>query len=114
MRSQPILLIQARIRPSILVEFRRWYATVHVPHVLAIPGIVGYRALSFGVGAARSTPNLLSVFAFLDDSVIQAALASSEAQRVRQDWQQWASEVRNLSIQVYTGIDATVSLRHLN
>ncbi|MHB8574535.1 MAG: EthD domain-containing protein [Dehalococcoidia bacterium] len=112
--SRPMLVVRARIHPSRLAEFQEWYRRVHLPHALAIPGIVGYRGLEPPPGAARGMPNVLSLFLFADDSDIQKALQSREAQLARRDWEVWSHAVRDLSIQVYTGLDARVTLRHLN
>jgi uncharacterized protein (TIGR02118 family) len=114
MANRPFLLVRARVHPAQLTEFRRWYRTVHLPHVLGIPGIVGYRGLAFGADANDDAPNVLSVYLFADESVVQKALGSPEAQRARADWAEWAQYVRDLTIQVYAPVDARVNLRHLN
>ncbi len=114
MAGRPFLLVRARVRPALLTEFRRWYRAVHLPHALAIPGIVGYRALVYGEQAPRGAPNVLSVFLFEDESVIQKALQSSEAEQARRDWERWEEHVRDLSIQVYTTFDAATTVRHSN
>ncbi len=114
MAGRPFLLVRARIRPALLPEFRRWYRTVHLPHALSIPGIVEYRDLSFGSQAQHGAPNVLSVFLFKDESVIQKALQSPEAERARRDWERWEGEVRDLTIQVYAVFDTVTTVRHLN
>jgi uncharacterized protein (TIGR02118 family) len=114
MAGRPVMLVHARIRPSILSEFKRWYGSVHVPHVLAIPGVIEYRALLPGPRALPGTPNVLSAFVFEDESVIQKALRSPEAALARRDWERWSEHVRGLSIQIYSAFDAHASVRHLN
>src|SRR5579859_5866139 len=90
MAQRPVLLVRARIDPAALPEFRGWYHRVHLPHVLAIPGVVGYRGLAYGPGAPAGAPNVVSIYLFADESVVQKALGSSEAQRARQDWAEWS------------------------
>lgn len=114
MAQRPLLLVRARIDPAALPEFRAWYHRVHLPHVLAIPGIVGYRGLSYGPGAPPGAPNVVSLYLFADEGVVQKALASAEAQRARADWEQWAGRVRDLAIQIYAPVNARATLRHVN
>src|SRR5436190_15533306 len=102
--ARPFLLVRARVQPRRLAEFRAWYRRVHLPHVLAIPGIVGYRGLQPSDGAPPGSPNVLSVFLFENEGVVQKALQSPEAQRARRDWEEWAEAVRDLSIQIYASM----------
>jgi quinol monooxygenase YgiN len=112
--GRPFLLVQARVRPSRLAEFRRWYLAEHLPHVLAIPGVVEYRLLRWSGTPRRDAPNVMTAFIFKDESVIHEALQSREAQRARRDWERWGGDVRDLSVQVYARMDARASIRHLN
>ena len=114
MAQRPVLLVRARIDPALLPEFRAWYHRVHLPHALAIPGIVGYRGLSYGSGAPPGVPNVVSLFLFAEEGAVQKALASAEAQRARADWEQWAGRVRDLAIQIYAPVNARATLRHMN
>jgi uncharacterized protein (TIGR02118 family) len=114
MAGRPFLFVRARVRPAVLPEFRRWYRTVHVPHALAIPGIVEYRDFAYGPQAAHGAPNVLSVFVFQDETVIQKALQSPEAESARRDWERWEGDVRDLTIQIYAAFDIATTVRHLN
>jgi len=114
MANRPVLVVRARVHPDHLDDFRAWYRRVHLPHVLAIPGIVGYRGLRFSAAGEAETPNVLSIFLFADESVVQKALGSAEAQQAREDWATWAEHVRELSIQIYAALDARATLRHVN
>lgn len=114
MSSAPFLLVRARVRPARLAEFRAWHATVHVPHVLAVPGIVSYRRLTAGPEIVDDGPNHAALFFFRDEEVIQAALSSPQADSARRDWETWASDVRDLSISVFAEMDTRQLLRHLN
>ena len=108
--GRPYLLVRARVDAGRLDEFRRWHHSVHVPHVLAIPGIVEAIHLRAGVDG----PNSLTAYIFQNDAAIQPALSSSEAARARADWQAWLPHLRDLSIQIYTRIGAQPALRHWN
>jgi hypothetical protein len=114
MAGRPFLLVRARVRPALLAEFRRWYRAVHLPHALQIPGVVEHRSLTFGAQAPRGAPNVLSIFIFADESVIQKALQSAEAAQARRDWERWEEHVRDLSIQVYATFDPATTVRHVN
>lgn len=114
MSSAPFLLVRARIRPSRLEEFRVWHAAVHVPHVLAIPGITSYRRLTAGPEIVDDGPNHASLFFFRDENLIQRALSSPEAERARRDWESWAADTRDLSISIFAQLDTRPLLRHLN
>jgi hypothetical protein len=114
LQNRPLLLIQARVRPGVLREFYRWYWTEHVPHVLAIPGIEDHRLIHWLGAPRRDAPNLMSVFAFHDERVIEQAMRSREATLARGDWERWAAEVRGLTVQIYGSLDVRDSLRHLS
>jgi uncharacterized protein (TIGR02118 family) len=114
MSGRPVLVVRARVRPERLEEFRRWYRSVQLPHALKIPGVVGYRGLQHGEKAPASTPNLLSLFIFADEEALRTGLRSPEAARARQDWAAWSDDVRGLSIQVYSTVDARATIRNLN
>lgn len=112
--TNPWLVVRARVQPARLEEFRDWYRRVHLPHAMAIPGIVGYRGLVAAPGAEHGAPNVLSVFLLKDESVIQTALQSREAGIARRDWENWAESVRDLSVQIYAGLDTRAAVRHIN
>ena len=112
--SAPFLLVRARLRPSKLEQFEQWHRAVHVPHVLAVPGITGYRRVRIPEAAQATGPNHMALFLFRDDDAIQPALSSSEADKARRDWESWATDVRELSIQIYAPLDSRALLRHLN
>jgi uncharacterized protein (TIGR02118 family) len=114
MPPEPFLLVRARIAPERLDEFRRWHASVHVPHVLRIPGITRAYRLDPGPGTAEQGPNHLALFTFADEQAVQRALNSPEAERARRDWEAWAADVRDLAIQIYATLDSRTLLRHLN
>jgi uncharacterized protein (TIGR02118 family) len=112
--SAPFLLVRARLRPSKLAEFEQWHRTVHVPHVPAVPGITAYRRVRLPAAAEANGPNHMAIFLFRDEESIQPALGSSESDKARRDWEHWAAEVRELSIQIYAPLDSRALLRHLN
>ena len=40
-------------------------------------------------------------YRFEDESAVQPALQSEQAQRARQDWERWAEQVYELSVEIY-------------
>ncbi|MCH7809713.1 MAG: hypothetical protein IH863_03950, partial [Chloroflexi bacterium] len=43
--ARPYLVVRASVEPSVMEEFERWYCREHLPHVMAIPGVIkAYRA----------------------------------------------------------------------
>ncbi|MGQ9571642.1 MAG: hypothetical protein ACUVV3_00410 [Dehalococcoidia bacterium] len=110
MGSKPLLVVQAHIDPSVLPEFERWYARVHLRHMLNIPGITA----AFRAHSSRSGPNWTTVFTFSDEAAIQKALASKEAAHARQDWERWLPHVSEVSVEVYATIRPLAAYRHWN
>lgn len=108
MSARPILLVRARVDPARLDEFARWHRRVHLPKVLAIPGIVRAGRLRI----ADPLPGLhLMVYEFAEENVIQAALASEEAMAARQDWEPWAAHLQELSIEILAPLAPSPLLR---
>ena len=110
----PYLLVRARVRRTRLAEFEAWHRAVHVPHVLAVPGITAYRKVTLSPAAQEAGPNHMAIFLFRDEDAIQPALSSGEAGRARADWERWSADVRELAIEIYANLDSRALLRHLN
>ncbi len=108
--GRPILVVRARVNPSVLPEFRTWYRDVHLPHMLQIPGM----RRAYVVARPGGPVNWMTVFEFAADSDVQAGLESNEAQRSRDDWGTWAEEVSSLSIEIYASLAALPAFHHWN
>ena len=84
--THPIMIVRARLDPTVLQEFEDWHRQTHLPHVLEIPGIVS----AFRVrGSDPIAGAHLMGYTFEDESVVQGALSSEEAQVARRDWDHW-------------------------
>ena len=80
----------------------------HLPHVLAIPGITGARQLHH----TQDPPGTHTmVFEIADGAAVETVLASSEAQAARQDWDRWAAQIRELTIEVFAPLDPVPDTR---
>ena len=94
----PIMIVRARLDPAVLAQFETWHRRTHLPHVLEIPGIVS----AFRVRAADPIAGAhLMGYTFEDESVVQNALQSDQAQQARRDWEEWADQVYELSVEIY-------------
>jgi antibiotic biosynthesis monooxygenase (ABM) superfamily enzyme len=107
---KPLLVVRAHVNPEMMDEFERWYHEVHLVSMLRIPGIVA----AFRIRSPRTGPNWLAVFKFVDESVVQKAFASSEAEQARRDWERWLPYVSEVSVEVYTPLMALPAYRHWN
>ncbi|MGH2600441.1 MAG: hypothetical protein ACRDJ9_13775 [Dehalococcoidia bacterium] len=97
MAAPPWMLVTAQLDPAVRVEFDDWHARVHLPRVLAIPGVLAGRRV-----ADPSPPlNYAMVYVFENDAALRTALTSSEANDARQDWQRWEGHMRDLAVQFY-------------
>ena len=114
--DRPVLVVHARLDEAAFPDFRRWYRAVHLPHVLAIPGVTSTHARIKPSGGRWDSPiNWLTIFEFAADTDIQAALQSSQAQRARDDWTIWSEkQVGDLSIEVYAPLAAHIMFHHWN
>ena len=108
--AKPYLVVRANIEPAILDDFHRWYEEVHLPHVMAIPGIVqAYRS-----NCHRSGINWTAVYEMADNASIQVAFASAEANQARQDWERWLPHVSELTVEVYAVLGPLPTYHHWN
>jgi len=98
------------IDPAIQAEFDHWHRSVHLPKVLSIPGIAaGTRLHSPGAAVTYA-----ALYQFEDDAALRTALASSQAQEARTDWQRWSEHVRDITVQFYGEFEPQRSLFRLN
>lgn len=94
--QRSFLVVRACVDPDVMGEFVSWYKEEHLPHVMAIPGVVK---------AFRSTPgrggNWTTIYELSEDTLIGQVLTSEEANVARMDWQRWMSHVTELSVEVF-------------
>jgi len=108
--SKPYLVVRASIDPAVMEEFARWYRDVHLPHVMEIPGIVrAYRS-----SCRRGSINWVALYELVDNASVQAAFASSQAERARQDWERWLPHVQELIVEVYGDLGVLPPYHHWN
>lgn len=94
MSRSPWMVVSALLDPAVRAEFDDWHATVHVPRVLAIPGITGGLPLI----NPTATANYAMIYFFESDEALRSALASPEAGEARRDWERWAEHMRDLTV----------------
>jgi len=91
--TKPYLVVRASIEPSVMEEFVRWYESVHLPHVMEIPGI----ERAFRTDCRRRGVNWTALYELADQGSIQVAVTSGEAERARQAWERWLPHGTDLS-----------------
>jgi hypothetical protein len=94
--DQPFLLLRARPKAEASDRFRRWFRTVHLNDVRAIPGIV---AIESGLTAGGAT---LGFYSFAGADAVQTALSSPQASYARGTWEQWAGSLEELLIEIWS------------
>ena len=99
LNHHPSLWVRARVAPAVMAEFEAWYRETHLPRVLGIPGIVRAQRVR---GAHDPAGTHLMMFEFADNAAVQPALASTEAQQARRDWDHWRAQLQELSAEIYT------------
>ncbi len=93
--SQPFLLVRARPRPEAAERLTAWFRESHLRDVRRIPGIV---QTEWGRLAGGT---LLGLYSFESADVVGAALASPQAAYARGTWERWASDLEELSIEIF-------------
>jgi uncharacterized protein (TIGR02118 family) len=110
MGRAPWMLVTAEVDPAVQNDFDRWHHAVHMPKVLAIPGIVrGLRLRNPGPAASYA-----ALYQFEDEAALRTALASSEAQEARTDWQRWTEHVRDITVHFYGAYEPRPAYVRLN
>ena len=108
--TKPFLVVRANLDPSTMDDFYRWYEEVHLPHVMDIPGIVrAYRS-----DWTRGKANWTALYEFDSEDSVQEALASSQAQVARLDWERWLPHVSELTVEVYASLSPLPTYHHWN
>ncbi|MCH7488896.1 MAG: hypothetical protein J4O00_10910 [Chloroflexi bacterium] len=108
--ARPYLVVRASVEPSVMEEFERWYCREHLPHVMAIPGVVkAYRAK-----CNRRGVNWTALYEMSDDASVQKAITSPQADRARRDWEKWAQHVSEVTVEIYAPLGPLSVFHHLN
>ena len=109
MSRAPWMVVTAELDPAVRDDFDAWHAEVHLPRVLAIPGVEGGRRLR----NPPAGPNYAMLYVFADMDSLRGALASTEAQEARSDWQRWSAHMRDLTVHFYAEMEPPLPLyRH--
>jgi hypothetical protein len=106
----PYLVVRASIEEAMMDEFVRWYEAEHLPHVMAIPGVVK----AFRSRCRRKGINWTALYELADDASVQKAISSGEAEQARKDWERWLPHVSELSVEVYANLAPLSSFHHWN
>lgn len=107
---RPILVVRASIDPTVMDEFLAWYRKVHLPHVMAIPGMVNaYRA-----DCRRRGVNWAALYELAEDASVQAAISSPQADTARRDWERWLPYASDVSVEVYAALGPVATFHHWN
>ena len=109
--DHPIMIVRARLDPAVLNEFEDWHRRTHLPHVLEIPGIVS----AFRVrGSDPIAGAHLMGYTFENQERVPEALSSEQAQVARRDWEEWADQVYELSVEIFAPLGPLHALRQPN
>lgn len=108
--TRPYLVVRASIEGSVMDEFVRWYESVHLPHVMGIPGVVK----AFRSNCYRRRVNWTTLYELADEASIPVVFASGEAARAREDWERWLPHVSELSVEVYAALGPLPPYHHWN
>ncbi len=91
-------------------EFERWYCREHLPHVMAIPGVIkAYRS-----GCHRRGVNWTTLYEMADDASVQKAITSPQADTARRDWEKWAEHVGEVTVEIYAQLGPLSVFHHWN
>ncbi len=91
-------------------EFERWYCREHLPHVMAIPGVVK----AFRAQCHRRGVNWTALYEMSDDASVQKAITSPQADTARRDWEKWAEHVDDVTVEIYAALGPLSVFHHLN
>lgn len=108
--TRPFLIVRASVEQSIMDDFICWYESVHLPHVMQIPGVIrAYRC-----NCHRRGVNWTALYELADEASVRPAIASKEADLARRDWERWLPHVQELSVEVYTALGPVATFHHWN
>jgi hypothetical protein len=93
--KQPFLLVRAVPLPEEKDAFAYWFRTVHLRDASRIPGFQT-------IESARTPGGVwLGVYTFHSAESVQATLSSPEAAYARGTWEQWASRLEELAVEIF-------------
>jgi hypothetical protein len=108
--SKPFLVVRATIDDAMMTDFLAWYAKEHLPHVMAIPGVIkAYRS-----NCRRRGVNWTALYEQAAEASVQTVIGSREAERARRDWERWLPYVADLSVEVYAPLAPLAGFHHWN
>lgn len=107
---RPYLVVRASIEPALMDDFLKWYVDEHLPHVMEIPGV----KRAFRSNCRRQGINWTTLYELEDDTAVQTAISSKEAEAARQDWEKWLPHVQDLSVEVYASLSPMQPYHHWN
>jgi hypothetical protein len=93
--EHPVMLLRARPSTEAREAFALWFRKVHLRDVERIPGISGVTSAT-GPGGL-----FFGFYAFEGSEDVQAALSSPQAAYARGTWEQWASKMEELFIEIW-------------
>ena len=108
--ARPYLVVRASVEPSMMEEFGRWYCREHLPHVMAIPGVVK----AFRATCHRRGVNWTALYEMSDDGSVQKAITSPQADIARRDWEKWAEHVGDVTVEIYAALGPLSVFHHWN
>ncbi|MEX0684117.1 MAG: hypothetical protein WD904_11190 [Dehalococcoidia bacterium] len=108
--ARPFLVVRASVAPEVMAEFDRWYRREHLPHVMAIPGVIkAYRS-----SCTRKGINWTTLYELADEASVQKAIGSPEAEKARRDWEAWVSHVSEVTVEIYAPLGSMSVFHNCN
>lgn len=92
------MLLRARPSEEARPRFDPWFKQVHLRDVEKIPGISGVRSGVLPGGTH------IGIYQFESAEALQAGLASPEAAYARGTWEQWAGELEELLLEMWSAV----------
>lgn len=102
------MLLRARAKPDVRVEFDAWFEAVHLHDVAKIPGITRVRK-GGNVDGTR-----LALLGFESVDAVQPALASPQAAYARGAWERWQPDLEELLIELWSAAFPIPIYREIN
>jgi len=107
-RDLPFLLVRATPLPDHRDAFGRWFRQVHLGDARRVPGFKTVQS------SAMADGGFIGIYTLADPDAVQEALASPEATYARGAWEQWASRLRELVVEMYAPLPSMRVFEHRN